>query len=292
MKDTNIYEIVIKASETGSFSKAAEVLNYTQSGISQAIKEVEKELGIQLFVRARQGVILTENGKKVLPYMQEMLNQKEKMLQASYEINNKVAGKLRIGSFSSVTAMWMSDIIHWFKENYPEVKIEILDGNYDQILDWLIHGQIDCGFLSSICVEDFKFYDLYKDPLYAVVPKNHPLTSKQKVTVKDVCQYPFIAEAPGCDNDIQKLLQREKASPNIQYSFLDDFLIMSFVRNNIGVTISQSLVLEATPYPGVVPIKLSPNYERTIGLCFAHESMSLLEKIFLQHMQEYCKSKN
>lgn len=291
MKESNAYEIVIKAAETGSFSKTAEVLNYTQSGISQAIREVEKELGIQLFVRVRQGVELTDNGKRVLPYMQEILNQKENLYQVSYEINNKVVGKLRIGSFSSVTAMWMSDCIRWFEENYPDVHIEILDGNYDQILDWLIHGQLDCGFLSSISVEGFKFYPLYKDPLYAVVCKGHPLSSKKKVTLKDVCNYPFVAEAPGCGNDIERLLQKEKITPDVRYSFQDDFLIMSFVRNKIGVTISQGLVLEATPYPGVIPIKLSPAYERTIGVCFAHSSMTLVEKIFLDYIQKYCHKK-
>ena len=99
-------------------------------------------------------MILTDNGKRLLPYIQEMVNQKDKLRQAAFNINNKVEGKLRIGSFTSVTAMWMPDVIRFFQKNYPQVEVQIFDGNYDEIRDWIIHGQVDCGFLSSIVAFD------------------------------------------------------------------------------------------------------------------------------------------
>jgi len=98
------YEIFLKVCETGNFTKAAEALNYTQSGISQMMAGLEEELGVQLFARAKKGVVLTDNGQRLIPYIREMVNQKEKLRQAAFNINNKVEGKLRIGSFSSVTA--------------------------------------------------------------------------------------------------------------------------------------------------------------------------------------------
>ena len=101
------YEIFLKVCETGNFTKAAEALNYTQSGISQMMAGLEEELGVQLFARAKKGVVLTDNGQRLIPYIREMVNQKEKLRQAAFNINNKVEGRLRIGSFSSVTAMWL-----------------------------------------------------------------------------------------------------------------------------------------------------------------------------------------
>ena len=89
-----------------------------------------------------------------------------------YEIFLKVC---ETGSFSSITTLWMPEVVHYFKENYPKVKIEILDGNYDEIRDWIIRGQVDCGFLSSIVADDLKFYPLWDDPLCAVFPEGHPL---------------------------------------------------------------------------------------------------------------------
>ena len=165
------YEIFLKVCETGSFSKAAEALNYTQSGISQMMAGLEEELGVQLFARVKRGVSLTDNGARLIPYIQEMVNQKDKLRQAAFNINNKIEGKLRVGSFSSITALWMPDVVI-FPGNYPKVDVEIFDGNYDEIRDWIIHGQVDCGFLSSIVADDLTFYPLLNDPLCAVFPED------------------------------------------------------------------------------------------------------------------------
>ena len=134
------YEIFLKVCETGSFSGAAEALNYTQSGISQMMAGLEEELEVRLFARVKKGVILTDNGARLIPYIQEMVNQKAKLRQAAFNINHKIEGKLRVGSFSSITALWMPGVIHFFKEHYPKVQVEIFDGNYDEIRDWIIHG--------------------------------------------------------------------------------------------------------------------------------------------------------
>ena len=279
------YEIFLKVCETGSFSKAAEALNYTQSGISQMMAGLEEELGITLFARGKKGVILTDNGTQLIPYIQEMVNQKDKLRQAAFDINNKVAGKLRIGSFSSVTALRMPDVIYFFKEHYPEVEVEILDGNYDEIRDWIMHGQVDCGFLSSIVADDLKFYPLWKDRLCAVVQEGHPLAARECVTLEELLEYPLIIETPGCDNDIQHLLERASLKPKISYSFRDDTLIMAFVKSGLGVTISQEMVLDAFARD-VVSVPLVPESFRTIGLAFAKTNNSVVARTLL----EYCRS--
>ena len=286
MKDQkDRYEIFLKVCETGSFSRAAKALNYTQSAISQMIAGLEEELGVQLFARVNRGVILTDNGTQLIPYIQEMVNQKAKLRQAAFNINHKIEGKLRVGSFSSVTTLWIPQVIHYFREHYPKVKIEILDGNYDEIRDWIIRGQVDCGFLSSIVADDLKFYPLLDDPLCAVFPEGHPLSLQESVTLSELFQYPFIIETPGCNNDIQHLIAQCPVKPRITYSFRDDTLIMSFVRNQLGVTISQELVLKAFAHQ-VVSRPLDPACCRTIGLAFSRTTGSIVSKILLQYLQE------
>ena len=105
------YEIFLKVCETGSFSKAAEALNYTQSGISQMMAGLEEELGVQLFARINRGVTLTDNGTRLLPYIRELANQKTRLRQAAFNINHKVEGKLRVGSISSITTLWMPEVV-------------------------------------------------------------------------------------------------------------------------------------------------------------------------------------
>ena len=278
------YEIFLKVCETGSFSKAAEALNYTQSGISQMMAGFEEELGVQLFARAKKGVTLTDNGRMLMPYIQEMTNQKDKLRQAAFNINHKIEGKLRIGSFSSVTAMWMPEVIHYFNRNYPQVEVQIFDGNYDEIRDWIIHGQVDCGFLSSIVADNLKFFPLCDFTLCVVMQKNHPLAEKKSVRLEELLEYPFIIETPGCDNDILHLLERCGKEPKTSYSFRDDTLIMAFVKNGLGVTISQKLVMKAFAND-VESRPLEPGRSRIIGLAFVKTMNSVVTKILLEYLK-------
>ena len=278
------YEIFLKVCETGSFSGAATALNYTQSGISQMMAGLEEELGVQLFARIKRGVILTDNGARLIPYIQEMVNQKDKLRQAAFNINHKIEGKLRVGSFSSITALWMPDVIHFFTEHHPDVEVEVLDGNYNEIREWILHGQVDCGFLSSIVADDLTFYPLKEDPLCAVFPAFHPLAAKEKVSLESLLDYPMIIETPGCDNDIQHLLSQCRRRPDIVYSFRDDNLIMAFVQNGLGITISQELVMKAFPNQ-LVSRPLDPPRHRTIGLAFSRTASSVVSQTMLHYLQ-------
>lgn len=283
------YDVFLKVCETGSFSKAAETLNYTQSGISQMMAGLEKELDVQLFARAKKGVVLTDNGIKLLPYIRNIVNQKENLHQAAFNINNKIEGILRVGCFTSVIATWMPDVIHFFRQNHPHVEVEIFDGNYDEIRDWIMHGQVDCGFLSSIVAGNLKFYPLLEDPLCAVLPKNHPLVKYDHIKIEELLKYPFISETPGCDNDILHLLARCPQKPQISYSFRDDNLIVAFVKNGLGVTISQDLVMKA--FSEQVEIRpLEPECFRTIGLAFSRTTNSIVTNTLLKFLQTYVHS--
>ena len=285
MKESrNRYEIFVRVAEMGNISKASELLNYTQSGISHVIAGLEKELGIQLFIRSKNGVMLTEKGSRILPYVRSLINQENNMRQAAYEMNHSVAGTLRIGSFSSASAYWMPGIIRHFRVHYPEVEIEILDGNYNEIREWISKGQVDCGFLSSIVAEGLRFYPLMEDPMYVVVSKHHPLAKQEKIKLEEALRYPLILETPGCDSDIQELLEQASVVLNICYSFRDDSIILSFVEQGLGVTISQELVLKAFGND-VIARPLDPAGRRIIGLSFADTMNSLLSDVFLEYMR-------
>ena len=283
---TDRYEVFLKVCETGSFSKAAEALSYTQSGIIQIMAGSEDELGVQLFARFKRGVVLTDNGKRLTPYIRELVNQKYMLRQAAFDINHMVEGKLRVGSFSSITALWMPHMIHYFKTHFPKVDIEILDGNYDEIRDWILHGQVDCGFLSAIMAGDLRFHPLWEDPLCAVLPVGHPLAERERITLPELFQYPLIIETPGCDNDIQHFLEKESVTPEIVYSFRDDSLIMAFVRSGLGVTISQELVLKAFA-GGVVARPLESSCSRTIGLAFPKTANSVVSQTMLRYFEQW-----
>ena len=119
------YEIFLKTAETGNITRTAERLHYTQAGVSHAIAALEKETGFALFLRSSNGVELTENGKRLLPAVQELVNQQRNLEQMIHEINGEVSGTLRVGIFSSVAIHRMPQIMREFQRRHPRVRFEL-----------------------------------------------------------------------------------------------------------------------------------------------------------------------
>ena len=97
----------VTAAETGSFSKAGEVLGYTPSGVSQLVTSLERELGLPLLGRNRKGVTLTENGRRLLPAVREFLQQENRIYQLAGEMSGLLVGSVTIATYSSVATHWL-----------------------------------------------------------------------------------------------------------------------------------------------------------------------------------------
>ena len=133
--DSNLqkYHAFAAAVEQGSFTKAAQVLNYTQSGVSRMISDLEREWGLVLLERGKSGVRLTGDGRKLLPLVKNICGEHEKLLSRVNEMKGLKSGLIRIGSFSSAAAHWLPNIIREFQKDYPDIEYELLLGDYDEI---------------------------------------------------------------------------------------------------------------------------------------------------------------
>src|SRR5690625_2968841 len=124
----NPYDAFIKIIETGSFTKAAEELGYTQSAMSQMVHSLEKELSTTLILRSRKGVTLTPDGKEFLPYIRNIGNSHLELIEKHNEMQGLQSGLIRIGTFSSVSCNWLPGLMKDFKEEYQEVYFELNHG--------------------------------------------------------------------------------------------------------------------------------------------------------------------
>jgi DNA-binding transcriptional LysR family regulator len=291
MKDTpNHYEIFLKVVETGNISKASEALDYTQSGISHVISALEKSVGFKLFVRSSNGVALTDNGRKLVPLIQNIVNQQQLLKQEVFDINHQVGGKLRIGSFTSATTLWLPQLIAHFRRNYPDVELEIVDGNYVDIKHWLRHGRIDAGFLAGQVEDSFIFHGLIRDPLLVVMSQDHPLAQKEVVTLDDVVSYPIILQPEGYNIDMRAILNKASGSYDIRYNLRDDISILSFVDSGLGISILPELVLKSQQ-SDITRRPLSPAESRNIGIATLPTQNSILVKLFVTYMRDLLKEK-
>mgnify|MGYP002522359621 CR=1 FL=1 len=133
--DVNIqkYQAFLKAVEYGSFTKAAEALSYSQSGISRMIGDLEQEWNIVLLERGRGGVRLTSDGLRLLPYARNVCAEYEKLQMQVDELHGLQSGLIRIGTFSSVATHWLPNIIQQFQKDFPNIDFELLLGDYTEI---------------------------------------------------------------------------------------------------------------------------------------------------------------
>ncbi|MEE3420709.1 MAG: LysR family transcriptional regulator [Lachnospiraceae bacterium] len=288
-KAPNRYEIFLKVAEAGSISKASEALQYTQSGISHVIASLEQDMGFKLFVRTSSGVTLTDNGQRLVPLVQDIINREQILKQTVYEINHDISGRLRIGSFTSVTSLYLPEAIEAFAYKYPDVKLEVLDGNYDQVTDWLRHGRVDCAFLTEPLAKEFHFKRLMEDPLVAVMKKGHPLAEQQTVTLKELGNYPLIIATRGSDNDIRLLFEEDGVKlPSVRYALKDDCSIISFIEHDLGVGLMSELMLQANKAT-LERRPLNPPRSRVIGLACLSTQNSMLVNVFREYLEQIMK---
>jgi DNA-binding transcriptional LysR family regulator len=280
----NRYEIFIKVVELGNISRAAEALHYTQSGVSHAVAALEKEAGFTIFVRSSKGVTLTRNGIRLVEPIRNLVNQQRILAQSIADINNVVAGTIHIGTFASPSAQWLPKIMRAFQAMYPLVDFELLTGNYDEITEWIRQGKIDCGFLSAPASDGLSFLSLKKDPMLILLPTDHPLATKEKLSLNDIIKEPFIIPAKGCDNDIQEVLRFVWNEINISYALSDDISVMAMVENGFGISILPELLLRSFTFNLALRPLAPPRY-RNIGIAsLSMKSVSIVTKVFIEYL--------
>lgn len=284
--DMNIqkYMAFVKTVEYGSFTKAAERLNYSQSGISRMINDLEKEWKIVLLKRGKAGVRLTSDGMRLLPFAQRVCAEYEKLQMEVDELNGLQSGLIRIGTFSSAATHWLPKIIREFQKAYPNIDYELLLGDYGEIESWIEEGRVDCGFVRLPAEHEFETIFLEQDRLLAVLPEEHPLAVKKNVSAAELCEEPFMLLEKGDKTDISEIFERCNLRPRVRFTTWDDYAIMSMVENGLGVSILPELILKRVPYRIAVKELNIPAY-RKIGVALkSRKTASLAVKRFLEYL--------
>lgn len=261
------YEAFIKIIETGSFTKAAEELGYTQSAISQMIHALEKELSTTLILRSRKGVALTPDGEEFLPYIRNIRNSYRELIEKHNEMQGLQSGLIRIGTFSSVSCNWLPGLMKDFKEQYPAVQFELHQGEYTTISNWVKEGSVDFGFVNPTAVSNLTMVPLQEDEMLAVMPMDHPLAARDSVKLEELVLDPYILLDEGELSEPLIIFEQNSLAPNIQYRVHDDYSIMAMVEKGLGITILPKLVLNRCPYH-IVTKPISPSVFRTISLAY------------------------
>ncbi|MFS0603829.1 LysR family transcriptional regulator [Peribacillus frigoritolerans] len=278
------YMAFIKAVEFGSFTKAAEALDYTQSGISRMINDLETEWGVFLFERGRAGISLTSDGLKLLPQLKRICNEHEILMTQIEDLHDMQSGIIRIGTFSSVATHWLPNIIRIFKKDYPKIDFELLLGDYTEIESWIINGRVDFGFVRLPSKTELETIFLEQDRLLVVIPQNHPLANCEKFPINELLNSPFMLLEKGAKAEISEIFEKHHISPQVNFTTWGDYAIMSMVENGLGISILPELILQRIPHK-IIAKELEVPAFRTIGIATREQkSLSLASKRFLEYL--------
>ncbi len=288
MNNSNIrYEIFLKVAELGNITLAADALSYTQSGVSHAIAAMERGAGCTLFHRSKTGVSLTDSGRKLLPLVQDLVNRQHSLDQAMDALSNRVAGTLRVGSFTSFTALWMARLIQDFTERFPEVKIELTNGTYRDVENGITDGRLDCGFLSAVDNDPLDFTPLFEDPMLVIMAPRHTLAKKSSLPLRELRDQTLISQFRGADHDVQQIYRKAKIRPKTKYILDDDIAVMGMVAAGEGLALMPEMMLDTAAFD-LAAIPLDPPQHRTIGLAAPPiRETTLLVRTFVDYCKEY-----
>ena len=260
------YQVFQTVAGIGSFHKAADILGLTPSAISHAVSSFENELGFALLTRSKSGISLTNYGEQLLPYVNAVLNSNESLQQVIAELNGLKQGKIRLGVFSSVCTNWLPDILRSFQEQYTEISIEVFQGTYDDVYDWIKNGVVDLGFLSVSSARDIQIEPLYKDPLLCVFPKGIRLDSHRPyINIEEMRAHQFVTQRESTDADIQNFLKENSLRIQSRYHVVDDLSTVALVEKGFGICLMPEMVMRDIPYE-VDCYPVHPQACRIIGI--------------------------
>ena len=153
-------KIFVLTTETENISKTADLTGYTQSAISHMLKSMEKETGIDLFVRDRYGVHPTPVARELLPHINALLNENEKVEQFIYDLHGLEVGSLTIGTFSSIALHLLPDILQQFAASHPNIAISIREGGSDDMEHWTANNEVDFCLYSKNQNSPLQFFPI------------------------------------------------------------------------------------------------------------------------------------
>ena len=233
----------IAVAEELHFGHAAARLNISQPPLSQQIQILEQQIGARLFARTNRSVSLTEAGRQFLADSRQILSQVDDAAARAARLHHGETGELRIGFTSSAPFIKaVSDTLSTFRRRYPDVHIQTRETNTREQIVPLNEGALDLGLMRNTHLPDTLVWErVLREPLLAMVPRDHPLASQPCVSLRELAREPFVFFDPhvgtGLYDDILGLMRRYDLTPAITQEVGEAMTIIGLVAAGLGVSI-------------------------------------------------------
>lgn len=286
------YEVIHAVCETENFTKAAKKLNYSQSAVSQAVRNFEKELGITLFERSKKGVRPLEEVKPIIESIQKIHEEEQKMKAYVKTINDSERGVVRIAYLGDEIERWFWELFQTFGEKYPKIRCEIWKKTHREIEKDLENGLLDFAFSFSTEVKEYDFFPYGEDELLVFLPKGHKLASKESVTMQDISRENVLLTSEYAALEFKKMqIGNELKNQESQFYFSEDNMTLKFVEQGQGICILPKSFINMEKAELKVEVKsFEKKCFQTWGIIYPKErNLTNAARKFLDHTFEMYK---
>jgi LysR family cys regulon transcriptional activator len=253
-----------------NLTDAAQALLTSQSGVSKHIRDLEEELGLEIFVRRGKRLLgLTEPGHEVVAVAERILLESENMMLLSQQFSKSDSGTLSIATTHTQARYMLPQIIARFKVAFPDVRLVLHQASPKEIAAILLEGGTDLG-IATDALEDnpgILAFPYHRWSHGVVVPKDHPLATANSLTLDAVADYPIITYDEGLTGRtrIDKAFERAGLEPDIAMSALDADVIKAYVELGLGVGIIASMAFNPDRDQGLALLNSSHLFEENVS---------------------------
>ena len=279
--ETQKLAALLKVIECGSITKASQALGYTQSGLSHRIRSLEEEMGFPVLVRSKTGVEMTEDCRKLLPALRETVRWSRELEETAAAIRGVMTGKIRVGSYTSLSVQWLPKVLRAFRKQYPNVELTLAEIGGRSLAEALDSGAIDIAFACCPQEANVTWIPLFDDQLVVVAPPGLEIGSS--FPLQRFHGAPFIALPDAYDREVPEIFNAYGIVPDAKFSATDDYTIISMVEQGLGITVLPEMVLWGFRHCNIQVAPLDPACRRQLGIVLSaeHKSSPATQKLIV-----------
>lgn len=239
------------------FARAAEKLHIEQSPLSRTVKELEEELGVQLFIRTSRSTRLTLAGRLFLKHVPRVFTALEQARESVKSAANGFHGQLRIALSDGITPSRLPALLAHCREEDPEIEIRLFEVPLAQQLKGLHDDLYDAGFSMADEVGDGIIVEpAWEDELMVAVPARHPALAYKRIPLEEVLRYPLVLGDPavceGHARQIDRILRKQEKEPLVVQHVATFDVMMALVSAGLALGLAGTAHIAASREPGVV----------------------------------------
>ena len=288
--DSKKLEILMTAADLGSFTKASEVVGYTQSGLTHMMDALEREVGFPLLERSHSGIQLSPQGRQLMPAIREFLQANANLQNQIRAIAEQKHEVIRIAAYSSIAMHWMPELLYRFKRICPDVSVDLRMVDHAlEPFELLESGHTDLILASRQQYNFCEWTPLYDDKMYAILPRDYPLNGRTSFPVEEFSDQEFLMPYGRFDIDVRSALEPSGVKLNERISRVDDETVIRMVGRGLGVSMMTELMIRGRT-DDVLCVPVCPSAIRELGMGThlrrkPSEGMQKLKKCILEFME-------